>query len=157
MIRLPAPAPEELASLPNRSAPTEAAPVTTATVSRPKRILLVEDHRPTLRTLTQLLTHRKYEVIGAANLSDARNLAQENNFELLISDIGLPDGSGYDLMAELRDRPGLIGIALTGYGMESDVIRSQAAGFATQLTKPVSVHALDSALASVNGGPVAPV
>ena len=76
-------------------------------------------------------------------------MASRENFDLLISDIGLPDGNGYELMEELRGRHGLVGIALTGYGMEEDVNRSHAAGFMTQLTKPVSVQALDTALTAV--------
>jgi len=155
-VRLPLPTADELTRFGSQPASTVSAPPMMAPAGRPKRILLVEDHQPTLRTLTQLLIYRKYEVLSAASLSEARNLAQGKDFELLISDIGLPDGSGYELMAELRDRPGLVGIALTGYGMESDVIRSQAAGFATQLTKPVSVQALDSALAAVIGQPTGP-
>jgi signal transduction histidine kinase len=117
---------------------------------RPCRILLVEDHQPTSRALVQLLTRRKYEVIAAGCLAEARAVASRNSFDLLISDIGLPDGTGYELMSELRDRRGLVGIALTGYGMEEDVNRSHAAGFVTQLTKPVSVQALDNALSTIN-------
>ena len=62
------------------------------------------------------------------------------------SDIGLTDGSGYSLMAELRERYGLNGIALTGYGMDQDVSRAQAAGFLVHLTKPVRVASLEQAL-----------
>ena len=64
----------------------------------------------------------------------------------MISDIGLPDGSGYALMSELRDEFGLKGIALTGYGMEQDVAQSQTAGFVVHLTKPVRIESLIRAL-----------
>jgi len=117
---------------------------------RLRRILLVEDHQPTAVALSQLLTRRKYEVVVAGCLAEARACVSRNNFDLLISDIGLPDGNGCDLMAELRGRGNLIGIALTGYGMEEDVRRSQGAGFITQLTKPVSVQALDGALSAIS-------
>ena len=86
--------------------------------AEPLRILLVEDHEPTRTALVQLLARRRYEVAAAASLAEARAAAGEQHFDVLISDIGLPDGSGFDLMAELRERHGLKGIALTGYGME---------------------------------------
>ncbi|HTB80744.1 MAG TPA: response regulator [Opitutaceae bacterium] len=115
----------------------------------PRRILLVEDHLPTSRALMLLLTRRNYEVVTAPSLAEARAIAGREKFDLLISDIGLPDGSGYELMAELHSRHRLVGIALTGYGMEQDVSRSRAAGFVTHLTKPVSVQALDGALSAI--------
>jgi len=115
---------------------------------RRRRILLVEDHRPTSVALTHLLSRRNYSVVAADCIADARSAARRENFDLLISDIGLPDGSGYELMAELHSRHGLIGIALTGYGMEDDVNRSLSAGFVTHLTKPVTMQALDGALSA---------
>ena len=112
------------------------------------RVLLVEDHEPTRRALAQLLTRRQYQVETAGSLTEARALAKEHKFELLISDIGLPDGDGYALMMELGQEQHLKGIALTGYGMEHDVAFSQSAGFIAHLTKPVRVESLDSALAA---------
>jgi signal transduction histidine kinase len=112
------------------------------------RILLVEDHDPTRLALSQLLARRHYEVITAASVSQARELAAKNKFDLLISDIGLPDGNGYTLMTEFRELYQLKGIALTGYGMENDIANSRAAGFSAHLTKPVHVQALENALAS---------
>lgn len=112
-------------------------------------ILLVEDHESTRRALTQLLLRHRYKVTNAASLAEARSLMEANpNFNLLISDIGLPDGTGYDLMIEFKRRFGASGIALTGYGMEQDVAHSRNAGFATHLTKPVRIEALESALAA---------
>ncbi len=116
---------------------------------RPRRILLVEDHLPTSRALMLLLTRRNYEVVTAPSVAEARAITGREKFDLLISDIGLPDGSGYELMAELHSRHRLVGIALTGYGMEQDVSRSHAAGFVAHLTKPVSVQALDGALSAI--------
>ena len=117
---------------------------------RPKtqgiRILLVEDHGPTRTTLTQLLMRRSYKVLAAATIAEARALAAAESFNLVVSDIGLPDGSGYDLMIELKKYGRFNGIALTGYGMERDVERSHAAGFVVHLTKPVSIEALEKAL-----------
>jgi CheY-like chemotaxis protein len=123
---------------------------------RPRRILLVEDHKPTAIVLAHLLTQRNYSVVSAGGVAEARAAASLENFELLITDIGLLDGNGYELMSELNGRPGLAGIALTGYGMEADVSRSRAAGFVAHLTKPVTVQALDGALMEatrrLNGG-----
>ncbi len=118
----------------------------------PLRILLVEDHEPTRLALANLLARRRHEVVTADSLSEARAAAGKQHFDVLISDIGLPDGSGYDLMAECRERYGLQGIALTGYGMEQDVARSQKSGFVAHLTKPVRMEALDNALAAILDG-----
>jgi CheY-like chemotaxis protein len=118
-----------------------------------RRALLVEDHRPTRKALANLLTRRHYEVVSVGSVSEARETAGRQPFDIVISDIGLPDGNGYDLMTELRNRHGLVGIALTGYGRDEDVDRSQAAGFSAHLTKPVSVEGLECALASVSRAP----
>ena len=122
------------------------------TDGKPIRILLVEDHEPTRAALAHLLARRHYEVATAATLSEARSTAGRQNFDVLISDIGLPDGNGYSLMAEFRERYGLKGIALTGYGMEQDIARSRQSGFGAHLTKPVRIEALDNALAAILGG-----
>ena len=110
------------------------------------RILLVEDHEPTRTTLAGLLARRSYDVAVAATVEEARTLAKKRDFDLLITDIGLPDGNGYDLMNELCKESRLRGIALTGYGMEHDVARSENAGFDAHLTKPVRIQSLEAAL-----------
>lgn len=114
-----------------------------------RRILLVEDHKSTRIAMTNLLVRRQYEVVAVASLAEARMAVNGATFDLLISDLGLPDGSGNELMAELRARFGLKGIALTGYGNDEDVSRSRAAGFVAHLTKPVSIERLETALAIV--------
>jgi signal transduction histidine kinase len=114
-----------------------------------KRLLLVEDHVATRQSLTRLLERRGYQVDAAGSLAQARELVGRKSFDLVLSDIGLPDGSGYELMTGLRDRAGLAGVALSGYGMEADLAQSKEAGFIAHLTKPVSVHALDAVLASI--------
>ena len=116
-------------------------------VARGRCILLVEDHEPTRTALAHLLTRRHFVVLTAASLAEGRELAGKNKIDLLISDIGLPDGSGHTLMSELRKSCGLNGIALTGYGMQEDVANSEKAGFVTHLTKPVRIKSLDAALA----------
>jgi signal transduction histidine kinase len=110
------------------------------------RVLLVEDHEPTRTTLAHLLARRFYQVATAASVAEARRLADAQRFNLLISDIGLPDGNGYDLMIELRKDNSIRGIALTGYGMEHDMARSQDAGFDVHLTKPIRIQSLEAAL-----------
>ena len=110
------------------------------------RILLVEDHEPTRTALSHLLTRRDCKVTAATSVAEARAFAQKENFDLVVSDIGLPDGNGYNLMSELRKDFGLKGIALTGYGMEQDVLRGQNAGFVAHLTKPVRMESLEKAL-----------
>jgi PAS domain S-box-containing protein len=124
--------------------PPEDAPASAPT--RSIRILLVEDHEPTRTTLAGLLARRRYDVVAAATAAEARTLAMSRSFDLLITDIGLPDGNGYDLMSELCKNNPLRGIALTGYGMEHDVARSENAGFDAHLTKPVRIQSLEAAL-----------
>jgi PAS domain S-box-containing protein len=113
------------------------------------RILLVEDHEPTRNTLSLLLARRGYVVVSSASFNEALAVSQKHDFHLLISDIGLPDGSGYDLMEKLRENSNIKGIALTGYGMEQDIGRSRKAGFETHLTKPIRMERLDAALNSI--------
>ncbi len=120
-----------------------------AAVGKGIRILLVEDHEPTRLALTHLLSRRNHRVSPAGSLEEAHSLAKKNRFELVISDIGLPDGSGFELMKELKQQYQLKGIALTGYGMEQDILLSENSGFATHLTKPVRMESLENALARV--------
>jgi CheY-like chemotaxis protein len=134
---------------PARTVVPEAVTSVTAENGGGRRILLVEDHAATRLALERLLVRRKFAVSSAGSLAEALALARHHTFDLLISDLGLPDGSGCDLMRECARDRGLKGIALTGYGMEADVARCRAAGFAAHLTKPISVHALDRAIADV--------
>lgn len=109
-------------------------------------VLLVEDHQATRAALAVLLKRRGCTVTSAASVAEAREHAAEKDFDLLISDLGLPDGDGCDLMAELHKRhAGLLGIAITGFGMENDIVRSREAGFREHLTKPISISSLERA------------
>jgi PAS domain S-box-containing protein len=112
-------------------------------------ILLIEDHEPTRNALAHLLNRRQYKVLVAGGVAEAREISAKKKIDLVISDIGLPDGNGNDLMKELQQRFGLKGIALTGYGMEQDVEQSLASGFVTHLIKPVNVRSLEHALESL--------
>jgi CheY-like chemotaxis protein len=104
---------------------------------QPLRLLLVEDHESTRQALLRLLRRDGHQVCEAGNVTEALALAAAKPFDLVLSDLGLPDGTGNDLMEKLRDRHGLRGIALSGYGMETDLARSKQAGFVTHIVKPV--------------------
>jgi nitrogen-specific signal transduction histidine kinase len=115
----------------------------------PQHILLVEDHVDTASALTDLLRDRGYRVSMAGSIAEALAIAASDegrSIDLVVSDLGLPDGSGLDLMRDLSSRHGLTGIALSGYGMEEDVRNSHEAGFRKHLTKPVDVRALEEAI-----------
>jgi nitrogen-specific signal transduction histidine kinase/CheY-like chemotaxis protein len=108
------------------------------------RVLLVEDHEDTNRSLTNLLRRRGYQVHSARSVQSALELAANERFDVLVSDIGLPDGSGIDLMQKLSAEYSLFGIALTGFGMEEDIRRSHDVGFHHHLVKPVDLNRLDA-------------
>ena len=117
------------------------------------RILLVEDHDDTRRLMARLLKGMGHAVTTAVSVGDALAAAERGGgeFDLVLSDLGLPDGSGHDLMRQLRDRWNLRGIAVSGFGMEEDIAQSRAAGFVDHLIKPVHVGVLQAALARVRG------
>ncbi|MFT3781240.1 MAG: ATP-binding protein [Nibricoccus sp.] len=134
--------------------PIEPEPNTPAVVHAPcggnKKLLVVEDHGPTRTSLAQLLRRRGYEVSFASTLAEARTQLETQTFDIVLSDLGLPDGHGYDLMDLLRSHPALHAIALSGYGTEGDIARSYAAGFKAHLTKPIGVQALEAALGAIS-------
>lgn len=127
---------------------------------RPLRILLVEDHPDTAEAMADLLRLIGHQVVVAGSVTAALETAAsllngddgEARIDLVVSDLGLPDGSGQDLMRELVRRYHLRGIAVSGYGMEEDVRRSHEAGFSRHLTKPVDLAALREAIRQVAGG-----
>ena len=119
------------------------------TSSTLRRILIIEDHAASLLALSSLLKRSGYETVEATNVAEARERAAAQEFDLVISDLGLPDGTGLQLMQELRSHYGLRGIALTGYGMEEDIVRAREAGFIAHLIKPVQINELRSVLAAL--------
>jgi CheY-like chemotaxis protein len=126
---------------------TDALPAAGATVRVKRgRILLLEDDEDTRKVLRRLLLGRNFEVVDVATVAAAWDCAASNRFDLLVSDIGLPDGDGYRLMRELQELHGLKGIALTGYGLDDDVALSKEAGFSAHIVKPIRVGLLDEAL-----------
>ena len=134
-------------SLPGRAALAARAPLRSN--GGMKRLLVVEDHAATRVSLVRMMERRGYEVRSAESLAQARELVETEAFDLVLSDLGLPDGSGHELMMELGGRSGIPGIALSGFGMETDVMESRSSGFVAHLTKPVTAQALDAALESV--------
>ena len=114
-------------------------------------ILLVDDDPDTVFSLKRLLERRGFRVLTASDCAGALEVAREEKIDAVISDVGLPDGSGAELMSQLRDRHGLKGIALSGYGMESDIERSIASGFAAHFTKPLNFPAMLRALDELLG------
>jgi CheY-like chemotaxis protein len=117
-----------------------------ASRTRPLRILLVEDHKDTLRSLKFLLTRLGHQVLTAENMIEALRVADTEQFDLLLSDIGLPDGSGLELIRQIRQRREINAIAVSGYGMDEDIQRSQEAGFFEHLTKPISLERLQEVI-----------
>jgi PAS domain S-box-containing protein len=156
-IRLPlAEAPAEAAALPARSGAGGAQGDGAGAPAL--HLLLVEDHADTAEAMADLLRGQGYRVTVAATVAAAlaaaeaaRRAGNGAGIDLVVSDLGLPDGSGLDLMRELAKRYGLKGIALSGYGMEDDVRKSREAGFAEHLTKPVDLHALRAAVLRAAG------
>jgi PAS domain S-box-containing protein len=118
--------------------------------ARPLRILLVEDHADAANLMREFLALDGHNVELAGDVASAIELAQQHRFDLLISDLGLPDASGLDLIRELRARGYMgPGIALSGFGLEQDVVRSKEAGFDAHVTKPANPERLSRLIAEL--------
>jgi PAS domain S-box-containing protein len=113
------------------------------------KILLVEDHPDTANAMARLLGGFGCQVRTANSIAAALEDAQSHKFDLLVSDLGLPDGSGLDLMRQLLSNQAVKGIALSGFGMDEDVRKSREAGFAVHLTKPVNLKELKETIEQV--------
>ena len=107
------------------------------------RILVVEDHVDTAEVLSRVLRSKGHEVKIADSVASATSAMREGQLgSAKLSDLGLPDGSGIDLIREVRRQHKFPAIALTGFGMDDDVVRCRDAGFDGHLTKPVSFEKL---------------
>lgn len=113
------------------------------------RILLVDDHEDTAKAMRRLLEREGHAITLAFNVNDALGEFGQNDFDLLISDIGLPDGSGLELMRQIRQRKNVRGIALSGFGMEEDIRKSKEAGFTEHLIKPINFQKLQDVIRDV--------
>ncbi|TDU66108.1 PAS domain S-box-containing protein [Prosthecobacter fusiformis] len=120
------------------------------TESMTMRLLLVEDHAPTLTVLARLLARAGHHITTADSVATALEAASLDRFDGVISDVGLPDGTGMELMKTLHASYGLHGIALTGYGMEEDIKQAHESGFVVHLTKPVQFAQLRQALVQLS-------
>jgi signal transduction histidine kinase len=118
---------------------------------RTLRVLLVEDHADTAEQLARLLKRAGHTVVCAGTVEEAVARARNDRFDVLISDLGLPDGSGYDLMRHFARHNQIPAIALSGFGMRQDVENSIAAGFACHLTKPVDWQELKQQIQKIAG------
>lgn len=116
------------------------------------RVLVVEDHADTAAVLAQMLAAVGHQPSVAGSMSAALAAARDQVFDLVISDLGLRDGTGYEFMSRLLAIQDIPGIAVSGYGMEQDIRRSRAAGFAEHLVKPITLTQLEEAVARVAGG-----
>jgi CheY-like chemotaxis protein len=132
-VEIPVAAAPDLPSIQDRPSPVR---------SHSARVLLVEDHEDTAVALAKFLQLSGYAVKRAEKGSQALQMLAEEPFDLVVSDIGLPDMTGYDLMKTIQQRWGLKGIAMSGYGMEEDIRKSRESGFNDHLVKPVKVNVL---------------
>jgi len=121
-------------------------PSALVTARPPLRILLVEDHTDTRQMLERLLKRYGYQVDTAEDVRTARERIQNMKFDLLVSDIGLPDESGLDLLRSIDQNQAMPAIALSGFGTESDLRKSREAGFAEHLVKPIDFQHLREAI-----------
>ncbi len=107
-------------------------------VPQPLLVLLVDDHADTVGLMARLLRGQGFDVIKAESVAAAVAAHDGRPIDLLVSDLTLPDGSGHDVIRQLRARmPSLRGIAVSGHGSDDDRAASLAAGFARHVTKPI--------------------
>lgn len=121
------------------------------------RLLIVDDHEATRTVLSRLLGRAGHQVTLAASMLEALRAFEGGKFDVVISDLGLPDGSGLDLMRTLQRQCPVAGIALSGYGMEDDLRRTKEAGFFAHLVKPVNIEQLRQLLFQVQARQPLPV
>jgi DNA-binding response OmpR family regulator len=112
-------------------------------------ILIVEDHPDTNLSLQWLLRREGYDVLSATNVKQGLEMAEANIIDLLISDIGLPDGTGWEMMQSIKASKPMKAIALSGFGTEDDKRRSKEAGFLEHLTKPYNIPELKSTVEKI--------
>jgi len=133
-------------ALPQGEAVSVVSKAVTDATRRALKILLVDDHHDTCAALEKLLARRGYLVAISHDVRSAMEAAARNEFDLLISDIALPDGTGMDLMMQLRAVANVPGIAISGFGNNGDIERSLQAGFSEHLTKPIKLENLEAAI-----------
>jgi PAS domain S-box-containing protein len=115
------------------------------------RVLVVDDHADTTYVLSRLLGMYGHKVRTAGSAAAALDLAGREEFDVIVSDIGLPDATGYELMQQIMSRYPMKGIAMSGYGLEEDVRKSRQAGFSDHVVKPANIDQLEGAIRRVVG------
>lgn len=113
------------------------------------RILVVEDHSDTLEALSRLLSRFGHEISVANRAQNALSMIESKQFDVVLCDIALPDGSGYDIIAQAKRKQPVKAVALTGFGASEDIERGKEAGFDFHLTKPVDFHELRTVLGQI--------
>lgn len=113
------------------------------------KILVVENHEDTLQAMKMYLELEGHTADTAGTMKEALAAATENTFDLVITDIGLPDGDGWELMRQLRERVPIRAVAMSGYGWKEDLEKSRAAGFIAHLLKPLKITDLEAVLRKI--------
>jgi len=132
----------------------ETIPSAEASLLAGQRVLLVDDTTDVLEAFAMLLQLNQAQVWMANNGASALQLIQDRDFDLILSDIGMPDMDGYALIAAIRRgscNQRILAVAVTGYGRQNDIDRAVAAGFDAHVSKPISVDALTAVLARFKG------
>lgn len=111
------------------------------------RIFLVEDHTDTRRALTRYLEHRGHTVLCASAMKEALAVLPHARCSVLLSDIGLPDGDGWELLKQVQTPVRLFPIAMSGYARRTDCATSASVGYRCHLPKPFPLEELDALLA----------
>ncbi len=122
----------------------KAGEVAPAPIAGKTKILLVEDHADTAVALSRLLSSRNYQVRTENTVASALAAVRSEKFDILLCDLGLPDGTGLDFVAAARKLSNAPAIALTGFGMQQDIERAIQAGFAAHMTKPLNLQKLET-------------
>jgi CheY-like chemotaxis protein len=113
---------------------------------RSLHILVVENHRDTLDAMKMFLDLKGHSTATAGTMQSALAIAAESEFDLVITDIGLPDGDGWELIRQLRERGPVRAVAMSGYGWKEDLEKSRVAGFEAHLLKPLKIAELENVL-----------
>ena len=114
--------------------------------TRATRLIVVEDHAETAESLKKFLTAAGYKVFVATDVASAVSLASAVEFDVLLSDLGLPDGNGWELLKTLSEARRIRAIAFSGYNSPADRKRSAEAGFLEHLAKPLAPDQLCAAI-----------